>query len=213
MAIVLTILCCASVTALLFAERSRRIALKRVAKTTASACFVALGLLLWPGEAAPAPWILLGLVLGACGDIALLFSGQAAFLAGLGAFLLGHLAYVVAFSAMSPLSAWLSLPVVPVAIFGLTVLGSLWKRLGPMRGPVIAYVVVICSMVVGAFAVYRSGAAAGPMVLVGALLFAVSDVAVARERFVRDRFLDKAWGLPTYYAGQLCIAWALSSLA
>lgn len=47
------------------------------------------------------------------------------------------------------------------------------------------------------------------LVLVGALLFFVSDIAVAKARFVERRFIDRLWGLPSYYAGQLCIAWSL----
>jgi hypothetical protein len=36
--------------------------------------------------------------------------------------------------------------------------------------------------------------------------FAASDVSVARDRFVREDFLNRAWGLPLYYGGQLLIA-------
>src|SRR5882724_1309232 len=47
------------------------------------------------------PWVIAALVLGLAGDIALMFSDEGstdtAFLAGLGSFLLGHVAYVIAF--------------------------------------------------------------------------------------------------------------------
>jgi hypothetical protein len=43
-------------------------------------------------------------------------------------------------------------------------------------------------------------------VLVGALLFFVSDLAVARDRFVSPGFANAAWGLPLYYAATLVLA-------
>ena len=47
------------------------------------------------------------------------------------------------------------------------------------------------------------------LLLAGAALFFVSDLAVARDKFVGASFLNRAWGLPAYYAGQLLIAWSL----
>jgi uncharacterized membrane protein YhhN len=41
---------------------------------------------------------------------------------------------------------------------------------------------------------------------VGALLFYLSDLAVARHRFVHPAFVNRAIGLPLYYVGQLLIA-------
>jgi hypothetical protein len=41
----------------------------------------------------------------------------------------------------------------------------------------------------------------------GAGLFALSDLAVAQDRFVARSFASTLWGLPAYYAAQLLIAW------
>jgi uncharacterized membrane protein YhhN len=41
-------------------------------------------------------------------------------------------------------------------------------------------------------------------------LFFISDLAVARDRFVAPSFANRSWGLPSYYAGQLLLAWAIS---
>lgn len=54
-------------------------------------------------------------------------------------------------------------------------------------------------------------ALAGPLVAAGhgragALAFTASDVSVARDRFVQHGFVNRAWGLPFYYAAQLLIA-------
>ena len=40
----------------------------------------------------------------------------------------------------------------------------------------------------------------------GAILFYLSDLAVARHRFVHESFVNRAIGLPTYYLGQLLLA-------
>jgi uncharacterized membrane protein YhhN len=79
-----------------------------------------------------------------------------------------------------------------------------------MRGPVLAYVTAITVMVIGALSVFvHEGTAALPFVL-GALLFYASDLSVARDRFVQRGFVNKAWGLPAYYAGQVLLAWSLA---
>jgi hypothetical protein len=43
-------------------------------------------------------------------------------------------------------------------------------------------------------------------VLIGAVAFYVSDLAVARQRFVRQQVLNRLWGLPLYYGAQLLLA-------
>jgi len=40
----------------------------------------------------------------------------------------------------------------------------------------------------------------------GAVLFWLSDLAVARDRFVRPGFVNPLVGLPLYYAAQLLLA-------
>src|SRR5690606_10762350 len=75
--------------------------LRAIAKPIASLAFIAVGYLVSrdaaPGFAGFQRHVLLGLVLGALGDVALLGSTNRAFIAGLTVFLLGHLAYVIAF--------------------------------------------------------------------------------------------------------------------
>ena len=73
-----------------------------------------------------------------------------------------------------------------------------------MRGPVLAYVAVISSMVL--LAAGTVGADARPAILIGAVAFYVSDLAVARHRFVAKTFWNKTWGLPLYYGAQLVLA-------
>jgi len=80
--------------------------------------------------------------------------------------------------------------------------------LGGFRGPVIAFIAAISLMVGLAGASVVGGA---PTLLgIGALGFTLSDLSVARDRFVAAGLLNVAWGLPTYYLSQLAIAYAAS---
>jgi uncharacterized membrane protein YhhN len=185
--LIATLVCIAACLVLVVAERTHHPA-RYAAKPLASAAFIVAGL------HAP-PWIVAGLVLGAIGDVALLL--ERGFLPGLVAFLLGHLAYVVAFP---PYDAWL----VPPAIAGALALAWLWPYLGRLRIAVIAYVAAIVAMVGGALATDNR------LLWVGSIAFFASDLSVARDRFVEKSWTNRLWGLPAYYAGQLLIAWATS---
>jgi uncharacterized membrane protein YhhN len=164
-------------------------------KVAASCGFVALGALSAHDRFG---WLILaGLCLSAVGDALLLSAAERPFLAGVGAFLLAHLAYAGAFapgSRISPVAA------VVVAAAGAGVVAWLWGRLGPMRGPVVVYTAVISAMLV-------LGVGSGnPLVPWGALLFYLSDLTVARDRFVRPGLVNRVIGLPMYYAAQALLA-------
>ena len=75
-----------------------------------------------------------------------------------------------------------------------------------MRVPVRVYMVVIAAMV--AAAVGTSAASGDLRIAAGAIAFAVSDLSVARDRFVRPSFTNVAWGLPLYYVAQVVLAFA-----
>jgi uncharacterized membrane protein YhhN len=213
----LTILCAVATFALVLSEYAKLGALRIVSKVVASSAFVALG----AGFATHASYpraIFVGLVLGAIGDIALLGRSSGAFLAGLGAFLLGHLAYVVAIACLVAPGGWLggagALAAAPI-IAGSIALALLWPKLGALRVPVIGYVLAIVTMVIAAIAAWCTGALPAPQrtrLVVGAVLFFVSDLAVARDKFVAPGFVNKLWGLPAYFTAQLLIAWSLAGL-
>jgi uncharacterized membrane protein YhhN len=213
----LTLACIVACGLLVFAEYRGLVRLRIVSKLVASSAFVALALPALHGGRF-AQWMFVGLVFGAIGDVALLGRSKRAFLGGLVAFLFGHLAYVVGIAQLEPPARWLSdagwLAALPVAS-GLAVLALLWGRLGSLRVPVIAYVAVIAAMVIAALAAYRAGVLPVPQrgwLAAGAVLFFLSDLAVARDRFAGRAFSNKLWGLPTYYAAQILIAWtAISS--
>jgi len=69
---------------------------------------------------------------------------------------------------------------------------------------VLLYLVAISSMM--SLAAGTWAAAGGSLIVAGAGLFVLSDLAVARNRFVAPGFVNRAWGLPLYFAGQLLLA-------
>ncbi len=176
-------------------------------KPVAAAGFVAVALSVGALESGYGSWILLGLVLSFFGDVLLIPKGRpAAFKAGLLSFLLGHVAYVVAFAQLDG-----NLAVAVGAGIACVAVGSLVMRWlnphlgGDMRVPVVAYVIVISSMLVLATSVSVAGPR--PDIFAGAFLFYLSDLSVARDRFVAPGFVNGAWGLPAYFIGQLILAW------
>jgi uncharacterized membrane protein YhhN len=129
-----------------------------------------------------------------------------AFAAGLAAFLLGHLAFAVAFAVRGLSPAWLGGGALATAAVALPVARWLLPHVpDALRLPVRAYVLVISAMVACAAGTF--GASHDQALLVGALAFFLSDLAVARERFVAKDLANKLWGLPLYYGAQLLLAW------
>ena len=205
--------------ALLFAERrpprigvrarQRRDRLRVISKVLASSAFVALGAL--GPRLAQHPVFFVGVCLAAVGDVCLLpRSSRGWFLAGLVSFLLAHVAYTVAFAQL-PLS-WLVVAVVGAALAlpALAVLRWLWPHLPErMRVPVLAYVVAITLMVDVAVAAALAGATI--WIPIGAVLFYLSDLTVARHRFVDDADINRLVGLPLYYAAQFILATLLTT--
>ena len=156
-------------------------------------------------------WILLGLTLCFGGDIALMFQQQRKpFLLGLVLFLLGHIAYTMAFTLLGKASGWSMLSALLLLAVGLAFFRLIAAQLGSMRIPVILYFLVISLMVVQATGL--SQAVNGPpaiMVISGALLFYLSDVMLAANRFWRPWRYNRI-SLAFYYGGQLLIAMAAS---
>jgi len=62
----------------------------------------------------------------------------------------------------------------------------------------------------GALAATRAGAVAWTAAP-GAMLFLLSDLTVVRNRFVEHAFVNRAVGLPLYYAGQLMLAFTVGT--
>lgn len=207
-AVVLASVMAGAVVSLLHAIRVGDRTLEVISKTFASAAFVVLGWVrLTTGDGVGA-CLLAGLVLCAMGDVLLL--GEKTFEPGLGAFLLGHLLLIAGFHAALPFGRWIPVVAVPLVVAGGAALRWLGPHLGRRKHLVVAYVVVISVMVWGGFSA-SWGRALPWNAAAGSLLFYLSDLAVARQRFVRPDFVNRAVGLPLYYAGQLLLALVIGS--
>ena len=153
-------------------------------------------------------WIDAGIALSILGDIALLSPSKGAFLAGLGAFLLAHFAYVVAFwgvAVWSPHVAVVAVLILAVTVF---VLRAIWAGAAGLRGPTIAYGLVISTMVIAASATLGGALAAAPLAAGGALFFYASDASLALNRFRRPIPHAPLFTLGLYWIGQIGIALA-----
>lgn len=131
-----------------------------------------------------APLVALALALCSLGDVVLSRPGQGAFLAGLIAFALGHLAWIVVFFANFTVSpALLSDPLRLGLLGALAVLAFFMARLlipraGPLKEPVAVYLGIIMAMAVTALATPPF------VIVVGAMLFAASDSLLGLQTFV-----------------------------
>ncbi|MBN2125226.1 MAG: lysoplasmalogenase, partial [Deltaproteobacteria bacterium] len=137
------------------------------------------------------------------------------FLLGLISFLIGHVFYVAAFLGLG--KAGIRTLLGALVFCGVSGWVYLWlsPHLGRMKGPVLAYILVITAMVACACSVYeRVDLPWGvrTLVLAGAIAFYLSDVFVARDRFVKNAFLNRLAGLPIYYAAQFMLAFSTAFL-
>ncbi len=195
---------------LLAGEFRSSLPIKAAAKPLASAGF--LGLAIAGGALASGygQAVLAALALSWLGDVFLLSHKPRPFLLGLAAFLLAHVAYAVAFVAYGQELAWSLAALALLALPAWLVLRGLGPHLPTaMRAPVRAYVAVITLMVALAAGTFAAGG--HPSLPIGAAAFYLSDLAVARDRFVAPGFANRAWGLPLYYFAQLCLAWSVQT--
>lgn len=152
--------------------------------------------------------VIVGLACSLGGDILLMLPGNR-MAAGLTAFLLAHLAYLVAFSLGNPVALRQTVWLLPFVAFCAAILAARWQALGPLKVPLVIYVAVICTMAWRA--AMRGEAAVIPrqsfqFALFGACLFLVSDAIVLLRRFGRPFPAAQTLELATYWAAQSLIA-------
>jgi uncharacterized membrane protein YhhN len=200
-----------AVAALLFAERARFPAGVWVAKPLASSAFVAVALAAGAWETGYGRAILAGLVLSWFGDVFLIPRGRPRiFLAGVLSFLGGHVAYAGAFFFRGLDLVGFVLAAGIAGGIAFAVLTWLASHVPPeMKLAVPAYVAVISLMVVCALASFL--AHGNIWIPIGAVGFYLSDLSVARDRFVASDFSNRLWGLPLYYGAQLALGWSVQA--
>ena len=173
----------------------------------------------WPrGADLPARrrWIRSGLLLSLAGDVALLWPVQG-FLPGLVAFLLAHLAYIVAFTRGVRFAAWPT-AFAAYALLAGVILALLWDGVpAPLRLPVLAYVACLSAMAAQATCAWRAARVAGDAVAarlarhaaVGGAVFVASDALLATNKFAAPLPLSALCVLGTYWVAQWLITVSL----
>ena len=168
--------------------------LKTVVKT-ASVAILALAAVAYGGPMALAA----ALALGATGDYFLSRPGERAFLVGLVAFALSHLAYIALLLGAG--AGWPGPVAYLMCAFGVVMAMALWPGAGALRLPVLGYIVVIVAMGVTALSIPAQA-------IIPAFLFIVSDTVLGLSLFVlrAESAFNRAapyiiWG--TYWAAQV----------
>ncbi len=212
------ILLCASLCALSYLALSARPTsrLRSVIKL-ASVALLALAVAVAQGPVL----LVVALTFCAMGDLALSRDGEGAFMAGIGAFAAGHLAYVALFLT-HPLAeparligapqAWVAIGFVLLGIVMAAILGP---RAGALRGPVLGYVPIILGM--GIAVLVLPGQGALRLALPAAIGFVVSDLVLAVDTFLLRRdHPAKAWAphavWVTYWGAQAGFVAAFTGL-
>ncbi len=199
----------ASVIVVLWAEARKKRRLVWLFKPLASTGFLLFALQMGALETDYGKAVFAALFLSWFGDVFLIVKEKWGFLAGLVSFLLGHLAFAVAF-----LVKGVSLQASGIAVAALLVPAFFVGRWlfphvgGKLLRPVQAYFAVITLMVALAVGVVVAGGSL--WIPVAAVAFYLSDLAVARDAFVAPGIVNRLWGLPLYYGAQLLFAWTVA---
>jgi uncharacterized membrane protein YhhN len=200
---------------LLFFEKKGNQKGKLATKTILSCLFIFTALV----QSRPIPGyfyiLLIGLIFCLGGDVFLALPRERMFLFGLVSFLLGHMFYVGCFFYVADLSHWSWIGAGIGLVASTSVFFWLRPYLGSLLIPVIAYIVVITFMLVGGWTVLcDAGVDLSGRLLVfsGAVSFYVSDLFVARDRFLKLEFKNRLLGLPLYYFGQFMLAFSVGAV-
>jgi uncharacterized membrane protein YhhN len=178
---------------------------RKLTKTAATMALVAIAAVAgeMAGDARAA--LVVAVVFCLVGDVALLATTEARFLIGLGAFALGHVAYIV--TALLVGVSWPELaaafPVLAV-LLGLQAATRMLQGARRRSGLLMAAAVAVYSLVISAMVVTAFGTASW-LAAAGATLFAVSDSLIAYHRFVRPVRHGDLPIMVTYHSGQLLL--------
>lgn len=149
-----------------------------------------------------------GLLFSLMGDVFLMLPKER-FIEGLASFLVAHIAYIVAFYQLFDwqLTWWWALS---LAVFAVLFYALLAKHLGALKVPVIVYISVIIAMVwLAGELFWQSSNYLSLTLLIGAVVFACSDSALAWNKFKKP-FRGAQWAiLLTYFFAQWMLSQAI----
>ncbi|MFY7997999.1 MAG: lysoplasmalogenase [Candidatus Kapaibacteriota bacterium] len=155
-------------------------------------------------------FVLWGLLFSWFGDVLLMFKQEfsGSFVSGLGAFLIAHIFYIIAYRQGSGGKFTLSYFVfVPIIGYGVVLFSVLAPYLGTMLLPVAIYSIVLLGMLVAALE--RGGRTSQESfwwVVAGAVCFVGSDSILAWHSFVEPSVVARVSLMALYIAAQYAIA-------
>lgn len=151
------------------------------------------------------------------GDVLLMFTNKNAlfFISGLIAFLIAHLAFIFLFNQQNKNTTnkkyLLYIPLVGIYLFA--ILSLLWSSLNEMKIPVTIYALVISIMLLMSIKVFFEWKKpANLLVLIGALLFVISDSILAINKFYTILPFSSFLIMSTYLGAQYFIVKAILRL-
>ena len=159
-------------------------------------------------------WFGAGILLSLVGDVLLMISPEKFFLAGLAAFLLAHMAYIVGFNIPLPEMNFFGIVfAVMIGLGGARINSSILDRLpatgqGQMRLPIILYSAVISVMLLSAMLKLVDiswSANAAALASIGAFLFYLSDIILAWNKFVAPIPHGRIYNIAAYHLGQIAL--------
>jgi uncharacterized membrane protein YhhN len=156
-------------------------------------------------------FMLAGLIFSWAGDVLLEVPMNIGdmFIPGLICFLLAHVMYLVVFystSGRNLIAGKRSFLLIPVIVYGAVLIFYLYNGLGDMRIPVILYAIVILAMLTGAInRLEKVNRISFRTVLAGAMLFVLSDSAIAVNKFHHHFEGSSVIIMSTYILAQLLI--------
>ena len=182
--------------------------LEYVAKPGTMVLLIATVLAMEPTDSTARWCFVVALVFSMIGDIFLMLPDREKFFVfGLGAFLIGHLAYVPGLVLLSfgPVGFLVGLVfvIVAMATIGRRVVAAVKAGEPDLLVPVMVYMGVISLMVACAFATAK------PIAIIGALLFYISDSLIAWNGFVQPFRNANLAIMVTYHLGQIGLVLAL----
>lgn len=174
-------------------------------KMAASTVFVLFAVYLDALESVHGQALMVALLCSWVGDLLLLPGKGKWFLYGLVSFLLAHIAFALCFIQRGIDTGQLLLPGVGVGLLVLVISYWLLPHVEhEMKLPVLGYMAAIVVMVILAFATHHHLPNAA--IPVAACLFLVSDLFVARDRFVKKEAWNRIIGTPLYFGAQMIFA-------
>ncbi|KAJ2491778.1 hypothetical protein IWW37_001977 [Coemansia sp. RSA 2050] len=158
-------------------------------------------LIAYPTKSGSSSGIFWGLLFSTLGDICLMIPRDDMFVPGLLSFLVAHILYTASFRNAPPSLSWTA---APFGVYAAAMMAALYP--GVAKEEVVVQVGVVVYMLVISGMAYRASLSGNALLIIGTLLFCLSDSILAWDKFLHSYEWCEFGIMITYYTAQLCIA-------